>query len=108
MVGAPRFEFGTPSPPDCWSAGCITKQINRLDRTITAAPGLSPGLCVAILHPVHCIQELIIEHVGVRRGGADPRVIEQLLHHFEVPGVPEQSCAGRMAIVVETECQDRR
>jgi len=82
-------------------------QVKWLGRAITIAPGLSPGLCVAILHSVHCIEKLIIEYVGVLRGGADPGVVKQLLHHFQVPGVPQQSRAGRMAVVVEAECHDR-
>jgi hypothetical protein len=44
--------------------------------------------------------------VGVLGGGADPRVVKQLLHHFEVPGVPEQSRTGSMAVVVKAERQD--
>ena len=104
MVGAPRFELGTPSPPERLAELNFPCLFRRLGGLCCASSGFSSGLLVTLQRFGH----LVVEDVGVSRRGLEVGVIEGALHQLEVAGVAQKFGREIVSEVVEPESSHTR
>jgi hypothetical protein len=104
MVGAPRFELWTPSPPG-WRAGNdLLLRGRRLDRFQLAGPEGSPG----VFAPTLQARRRRIGAGHMRIGLVDRRragVIEQFRGEFQAAGVAQDFARQIVAEVMKAEAR---
>lgn len=99
LVGAPRFELGTPSPPGCYARDAFARPCNNLAHFAHGGAGVCVGLGDLLLG----VGDLIIEHMRVFHRGLDVGVIEYPLRDLDVAGLPQHLRTQIVPIVVKSE-----
>src|ERR1700730_9765207 len=104
LVGAPRFELGTPGPPECGAHSTSAHPFNALADLAHGALGLFRGLCDAL----HGVGDFAVEHMRIARGGLDAAVVARPLYQLEVASLAQQLGREVVSVVVEAKAGDAR